>query len=48
MIYDTNAVSNVLICQHCEKNIEIPKSLPCGEAICSYCESSIHLNGNKF
>jgi hypothetical protein len=48
MIYDTNAVSNVLICQHCEKNIEIPKSLPCGEAICSHCESSIRVNNNKF
>jgi len=48
MIYDTNEVDNVRICKNCEANIEIPKSLPCGEAICSHCESSIRVNNNKF
>ena len=28
--------------------IDIPKSLPCGEAICSHCESNIQINGNTF
>ena len=36
MIYDTNEVDNVRICKNCEANIEIPKSLPYGEAICFY------------
>jgi hypothetical protein len=44
MLNDTNQVKNILICKNCAANIEIPKS---GEVICSHCESSIQINGNK-
>ena len=46
MIYDTNSVDSVLICKNCEADIDTPKSLPCGEVICSHCESSIRVNAN--
>ncbi len=48
MFYDTNQVKNVLICKNCESNMDLPKSLPCGEVMCSHCESNIQMNGNKF
>jgi len=48
MIYDTNEVESVLICTSCEGKLDLPKCLPCGEAICSHCESLIQVNANKF
>jgi len=38
-----------LLCKYCEGRLDIPKSLPCGEAICTLCETSIQiLEKNKF
>ncbi len=48
MYFDTNQVSNTLLCQICEGRIEIPKILPCGEIICSFCERSITADDRKF
>jgi hypothetical protein len=49
MFYDTNKVDKILICKYCEGRLDIPKSLPCGEAICTLCETSIQiLEINKF
>ena len=48
MIYDTSSVDSLLICKNCEANIDIPKSLSWGKVICSYCETYIHVNDNKF
>ena len=48
MYFDTTKVSSVLICNNCEERLDIPKSLPCGEVICSTCASSIQINDNKF
>jgi hypothetical protein len=39
---------SVLICKNCESSMDLPKSLPCGEVMCSHCESNIQINGNKF
>jgi len=48
MYYETNQVNNILICQHCQAQLERPKILPCGETICSFCVSSIQINLNLF
>jgi len=49
MFYDINQVNNTLQCKSCEGKLDIPKCLPCGEAICSLCESSIKvLDNNNF
>jgi hypothetical protein len=44
MYYETNQVNEILLCQHCQAQLEGPKILPCGETICSYCVSSIKSN----
>jgi len=48
MFYDSNQVDNELLCIECQGRLEIPKILPCGETICSFCESTIQINDNKF
>jgi len=48
MYFDTTKVNSILICNNCEERLDIPKSLPCGEVICSICASSIQINDNKF
>ena len=48
MFYDTAKVDIALLCKHCEGRLDIPKILPCGETICSYCVSSIQINLNVF
>ena len=47
MFFDTNKVNNALLCKQCEGRLDIPKILPCGETICSYCEISIQVNENN-
>ena len=47
MFFDTNKVNNALLCKQCEGRLDIPKILPCGETICSYCETSIQVNENN-
>jgi hypothetical protein len=49
MFFDTNQINDTLLCSKCEGKVDIPKCLPCGEAICSLCETSIQvLENNKF
>jgi hypothetical protein len=48
MFYDTHEVDNALLCQQCEGRLDIPKILPCGEAICSLCETTIQINDKMF
>jgi hypothetical protein len=48
MFYDTAKVDIALLCKHCEGRLDIPKILPCGKTICSFCEKSIQVNENKF
>lgn len=48
MFYDTREVDNALLCQQCEGRLDIPKILPCGEAICSLCETTIQINDKMF
>ena len=43
-----NKVDNKLLCKHCEGRLDIPKILPCGETICSFCGSSIQVNDRMF
>ncbi len=49
MFFDTNQINDTLLCSKCEGKVDIPKCLPCGEAICSLCETSIQvLENNKY
>jgi hypothetical protein len=48
MYFETDHVSNALLCIKCEGKLDIPKILPCGETICSLCETSIQLNDQMF
>jgi len=47
MFFETNKVNNALLCKQCEGRLDIPKILPCGETICSFCETSIQINENN-
>ncbi len=47
MFYDTNKVDTALICKNCEWRLDVPKILPCGETICSLCETNIQVNNNN-
>jgi hypothetical protein len=49
MYYESNKVENILLCKQCEGKLDTPKSLPCGETICSHCESLVKIsNANNF
>jgi hypothetical protein len=48
MFYDSNQIDNELLCKHCEGRLVEPKLLPCGETICSLCETSIQVNDRMF
>ena len=48
MFYDTAKLDIALLCKHCGGRLDIPKILPCGKTICSFCEKSIQVNENKF
>ena len=49
MFYDSNQIDNeLLLCKHCEGRRVEPKLLPCGETICSLCETSIQVNDRMF
>jgi hypothetical protein len=48
MFYNANKVDNKLLCKHCEGRLDTPKILPCGETICSFCETSIQINDRMF
>ena len=47
MYFNLDKINNALLCKYCEGKLDIPKCLPCGEAICSICESLIHIQ-DKF
>jgi len=48
MYFETDQVSDALLCKKCEGKLDIPKILPCGEIICSLCETSIQINDQMF
>jgi hypothetical protein len=48
MFFNTYKINKVLLCKQCEGRLDIPKILPCGETICSLCESSIQVNDQMF
>ncbi len=48
MYFETNQVTDVLLCQICECRLDLPKILPCGENICSLCEKNIQVNDQMF
>ena len=37
MYFETNQVNDILLCDQCEGKLDIPKILPCGKTICSFC-----------
>jgi hypothetical protein len=48
MFFDTSKINKALLCKHCEGRLDKPKLLPCGETICSFCETSIQVNNQMF
>jgi hypothetical protein len=48
MFCNANQVDKELLCSNCECRLDIPKILPCGETICSLCETSIQVNDQMF
>ena len=48
MFYEAKKIDNQLLCKQCEGRLDIPKILPCGETICSFCETLIHVNDQMF
>ncbi len=48
MFYEANRINKELLCSNCECRLDIPKTLPCGETICSSCETSIQINDQMF
>jgi hypothetical protein len=37
MFFETNQVNDILICEQCKGRLDLPKILPCGKTICSFC-----------
>jgi len=48
MFFNANQVNKELLCSNCEDKLDVPKILPCGETICSLCETSIQVNDQMF
>ena len=47
MFYEAKRINEALICKHCEGRLDTPKTLPCGETICSFCEKSLQVNNDQ-
>jgi hypothetical protein len=47
MFFNANQVNKELLCSNCECRLDIPKTLPCGETICSFCETSLQVNNDQ-
>jgi hypothetical protein len=37
MFFETDQVNDILICEQCKGRLDLPKILPCGKTICSFC-----------
>ena len=47
MFFETNQVNDALLCDQCKGRLDIPKILPCGKTICSFC-APLNLLSNTF
>ena len=47
MFYEENQVNKLFICQKCNQKYDVPRLLPCGETICSYCVEIIELTNSN-
>jgi hypothetical protein len=41
MFFEESQVNSALNCPSCEARYDVPKNLPCGQAICQFCESKL-------
>jgi hypothetical protein len=41
MFFEESEVNSALNCPSCEARYDVPKNLPCGQAICQFCESKL-------
>jgi len=50
MFFETNLVNEILLCEQCKGRLDLPKILPCGKTICSFCAPLNFLStiDNKF
>ena len=48
MFYENDDLNNKLNCLKCNQRLDEPRTLSCGEFICSYCCTSVKLNESKF
>ena len=46
MYCDYKRIENFLKCKKCERSLDEPRILQCGETICSLCSSSIFVDSN--
>jgi hypothetical protein len=37
MFFESNQINDILICDQCKGRLDLPKILPCGKTICSFC-----------
>ena len=43
MFYDEEQIKSVLNCKQCNERLDVPKILPCGATICTFCVSTIKI-----
>ncbi len=37
MFFETDQVNDILTCEQCKGRLDLPKILPCGKTVCSFC-----------
>lgn len=48
MFYEVDTLTSELNCSKCQVRLYEPKTLPCGDTICSDCVSNIHVDSNNY
>lgn len=47
MFYEEEQINSVLNCKQCSLRLDVPKILPCGHTICTFCVSSIKIESDN-
>jgi hypothetical protein len=37
MFFESNQINDILLCEQCKGRLDLPKILPCGKTVCSFC-----------
>ena len=48
MFFEVNKINSISNCSKCQERLDNPRILPCGQTICSQCQSTIHVDNKHY